>query len=119
MNGFKFKAKVIAGRGLGRKIGFPTANLAVKSLPLEYGVYLATISLDKKIYQGLMHWGPKKTFNRELSCEVYLKNFNKNIYGRTLEAEVVRKIREIKKFKNIGELKKQIEKDLISLNNEL
>ena len=112
-----FKAKVIRGRGRGRRLGFPTANLVVKNLSLDYGVYLVKVKLGNKIESGLLHWGPRKTFNQEVSCEVYLKNFHKNIYGRRLAVEAVKKIRAVKKFKGITELKKQIQKDLAELNS--
>ncbi len=116
MDRYKFKAKVIVGRGLGGRIGFPTANLKVSDLPLKHGVYLVEVKLAGKLKPGLMHWGPKKTFDREVSCEIYLKHFNKDIYGRELEVEVGRKIRDVKKFKNIEELKNQINKDLLELD---
>lgn len=117
MSRYKFKAKVIAGRGRGAKIGFPTANLDKTNLPLEYGAYLAAAQLDEKNYQGLMHYGPKPTFNEAVACEIYLKNFHKNIYGRILEIEVYEKIREVKKFAEVKALKKQIKKDLKKLDN--
>lgn len=113
---YRFKAKVISGRGRGRRIGFPTANLAVTDLPIAYGVYLAKVRMNRKSYQGLLHYGLRKTFGESLSCEVHLINFNKNIYGRTLEIEVRRKIREVKKFAGIEALKKQITKDLEELD---
>lgn len=111
----RFKAKVISGRGRGRRIGFPTANLASADLPIAHGVYLAKVKLGHKLYQGLLHYGLRKTFGEPLSCEAHLINFNKNIYGRTLEIEVGRKIRQVKKFANIKLLQKQITKDLQEL----
>lgn len=113
-----FKAKVISGRGRGRKIGFPTANLAPANLPIAYGVYLAKIRLNRKLYQGLLHYGPKKTLGEPLSLEAHLKNFKGNICGRTLEIEVGKKIRQVKKFANIEALRKQIKKDLQELDKE-
>lgn len=107
-----FSAKVIKGEGRGGRLGFPTANLDNLNLPLAYGVYSVKVKFGGRIYRGLMHYGPKKTFGGEMSCEVYLKNFNKNIYGRTLEVEVIKKIRDIKKFAGVEALKKQIKKDL-------
>ncbi len=112
---FVFRAKVIAGSGRGHKIGFPTANLNKIELPLDYGIYSVAVNLNKNQYHGLMHYGPKKTFNEPVSCEVFIKNFNRNIYGYLLKITVNKKIREIKKFKNIERLKKQIEKDLSEL----
>ena len=58
-----FKAKVIPGQGLGKRLGFPTANLDAIKLPIDYGVYLVKVTLGDKIMPGLMHWGPKKTFD--------------------------------------------------------
>ncbi|NCO80129.1 hypothetical protein GW884_02460 [Candidatus Falkowbacteria bacterium] len=112
----RFKAKVIKGLSRGRRLGFPTANLDLTSLPIDYGVYLVKVKLGDETEPGLMHWGPKKTFNKEVSCEIYLKNFNKNIYNRTLAVAVGRKIREVKKFADAAALKKQIKKDLLELD---
>mgnify|MGYP001572561370 CR=1 FL=1 len=110
-----FKAKVIAGRGRGRQIGFPTANLAITDLSLAHGVYAVNVRLNRQLYQGLLHYGPKKTFGEPLSLEVHLINFNKNIYGRILEIEVGQKIRQVRKFVNIQALRTQIKKDLQEL----
>lgn len=114
---YSFTAKVIAGKGRGGRIGFPTANLDKLNLAIDYGVYLVKVKSDGKIYQGLMHFGPKKTFNQEVSCEIFIKDFKNNIYGQRLEVEVVRKIREVRKFADAEELKKQIKKDLHALGN--
>ncbi len=107
-----FSAKVIKGRGIGKRLGFPTANLDVKNLELGHGVYLVKTRICGKIKKGLMHWGVKKTFGQNVSCEVFIENFNKNIYGMAVEIEVARKIRDVMKFESVEELKKQIQKDL-------
>lgn len=109
---FIFSAKVIKGRGVGKRIGFPTANLDVGNMKLDYGVYLVKAKIRGKIIKGLMHRGEKKTFGREVSCEVYFDDFNKNIYGMDIEVEVIKKIRDVMKFDCADELKKQIQKDL-------
>ncbi|MBI2459671.1 MAG: riboflavin kinase [Parcubacteria group bacterium] len=114
---YRFKAKVISGRGRGKQIGFPTANLDAGDLPIAYAVYLVKAKLGRKTCRGLLHYGPKKTFSEPVSVEVYLKNFNQDIYGRALEIEVGRKIRPVRKFDNAEALKRQIEKDLLELNN--
>ncbi|MDO8592278.1 MAG: riboflavin kinase [bacterium] len=113
---YNFTAKVISGRKTGRELGFPTANLDKLDLPISHGVYAVEVKPAGKSYQGLMHYGPKKTFDGEVTREVYIKNFSQNIYGQTLEVKVIRKIREVRRFKNIEELKKQISKDLLELN---
>lgn len=115
---YRFKAKIISGCGRGRRLGFPTANLAVSDLSIPYGVYKVKVKLGNKLYQGLLHYGLKETFGEPLSVEVHLKNFNQDIYGRILAVEVGAKIREVKKFNNAEALKKQIKKDLQELDKE-
>ncbi|MDD4271865.1 MAG: riboflavin kinase [Patescibacteria group bacterium] len=112
---FSFRAKVVKGLSRGRQLGFPTANLEIKSLPVDYGVYLARVKLGRIVKLALMHYGPKATFNEAVSCELFIKNFRKNIYGLTLEVEIVRKIRKVKKFVDVEALKKQIKRDLKEL----
>lgn len=108
----QFKAKVITGSGMGRKLGFPTANLDKIDLDIDYGVYLAEIAIDRKLYRGLLHFGPKKTFNNKVSLEAHIKNFDFNIYNKNVIIKIIKKIREVKKFNNADELKEQIKQDL-------
>ena len=110
------KSKVIKGEGIGKSIGFRTANLDIKNLEnaglKEFGVYVCKIKFEKKFYKGILHYGPKKTFNNNISAEVLIINFNQDIYGKELEIEVFNKIRDIKKFDSKDELIKQIKKDI-------
>jgi riboflavin kinase/FMN adenylyltransferase len=112
-----FKAKVISGQGRGRRIGFPTINLDKLDLDLDYGVYLAKIIFKGRTYKGLLHFGPKKTFGEGISVEVYIKDFNLDIYGKSVKIITGRRIRSIKKFGSPEELMKQIKKDLQLLND--
>lgn len=112
MKGKFFNANIIWGNGRGRKLGFPTANLDALDLDISHGVYLVNIYINKNKYKGLLHFGYKETFREETSAEVFIKNFNKDIYKENIKVEIVFRIREIKKFKNTNNLKKQIEKDL-------
>ncbi|KKR20141.1 MAG: Riboflavin biosynthesis protein RibF [Parcubacteria group bacterium GW2011_GWE2_39_37] len=110
---YEFSGKVIQGEGRGKKIGFPTVNIDNQSLDLNHGVYLVEVFIgaDKNIYRGLLHFGPKKTFNDIISTEVFIDNFSKEIYGEKIKVKVLKKIREIKKFKSSDELIWQMEKD--------
>lgn len=110
---YEFSGQVVAGEGRGKKLGFPTANLDNLSLNLNHGVYLVNllIGADKKSHQGLLHFGPKKTFNNIVSVEIYINNFNKEIYGQIIRIFIVKKIRSIKKFKNTEDLIRQIDLD--------
>lgn len=111
----EFAAKVVIGQGRGTALGFPSANLDRLDLAVAHGVYAVEALLDKQKYSGLMHFGPRKTFGGEISCEVFLKDFRANIYGRELKIKVRKKIRDIKKFDNTEDLKKQIKEDLKEL----
>jgi len=111
--------KVVKGRGIGRKLGFPTANLKVsgnKLLPGP-GVYLTKTLVKKKYYSSLTNIGFAPTFGKQnvLSVEVFLKDFKKNIYGTTLKVIFLKKIRDEKKFGSEEALKKQIKKDVSNL----
>ncbi|KKQ62063.1 MAG: Riboflavin kinase [Parcubacteria group bacterium GW2011_GWE2_38_18] len=110
---YQFSGRVITGEGRGKKIGFPTANIDNQSLNLNYGVYLVEllIGAEKTYYQGLLHFGPKKTFNDIISTEIFIDKFSKEIYGQNLKIKVVKKIRNIKKFKNLEDLIRQMNRD--------
>ena len=72
---FSFNAKIIKGDGIGRKIGFPTINLDTVGLKIDCGVYLVKAEISDRIYNGLLHFGPKKTFTNDVSLELLIKNF--------------------------------------------
>ncbi|MEA2088320.1 MAG: riboflavin kinase [Patescibacteria group bacterium] len=110
------KSKVIKGEGVGKSIGFKTANLDIENSGIdsleEFGVYDCKIKFKKNFYKGLLHYGPKKTFGNNISAEVLIINFNQDIYGKELEIEIFNKIRNIKKFASKDKLIKQIKKDI-------
>lgn len=107
-----FKARVITGVGRGKLLGFPTANLDKKNLEMSHGVYLAKAKVDHQIYDALLFFGYKETFNEQVSLEVLLNNFSEDLYQKELEVNVIKKIREVRKFNNPEELKEQIKQDL-------
>lgn len=109
-----FIGKVKKGRGIGKKIGFPTANLEVpqdKLLP-PCGVYAVWVYYKDQKMKGAMNIGFRPTFEeKNLSIEVHILNFNQTIYEEKLKVEIVKKIRNEKKFNSLEDLKTQIEKD--------
>ena len=115
-----FSGKVIKGKGRGKKLGFPTANLLVpeeKLLPPP-GVYGVRVSLDKDRFFGAMNIGRNPTFeDKEISVEVHLFDFSGDLYGKTLKVEVLRFVREERKFISPQDLALQIKKDCECLKN--
>ena len=108
--------KVEKGRRIGKKIGFPTCNIDIKDYMLaKPGVYAVKIYRKNKNFplKGVANLGCRPTFNqKKILLEVHIFNFNENLYNKYLTIEFINFIRKEKKFKNINELKKQINFDL-------
>lgn len=111
----EFNAKAINGKGRGIKIGFPTINLDKIDLDIDYGIYLVKAEIDNKNYKGLLHYGRKETFGEGPSLELLIKKHILDIYQKSVKIKIIRKLREVKKFDNVTDLKRQIKKDLESL----
>lgn len=107
---FSITSSVIKGEQLGRKLGFPTANMKYPEhiVKIPYGVYKVNVLG----YNAVMNWGIKPTFQKEETLEVHIPNFNEDLYGKTLEINILSKIRNEQKFDDIASLTKQIEKDI-------
>lgn len=107
---FSIESTVIEGVKLGRQLGFPTANMKYPQhiVKIPYGVYKVKVGS----MSAIMNWGVKPTIGAEEILEVHIPNYNSNLYGQSLRVEIVSKIRDEKKFENLEDLKKQIEKDV-------
>ncbi len=106
---------VIKGAKRGRILGYPTANINPhhEVLPKE-GVYAVRVLYGKLTYNGLCNIGGRPTFNpseETQTIEVHLFNFKKNIYGKDVEIQFIRKLRDEKKFPSGIALSSQIKKD--------
>jgi len=115
--GRKYSITGIVERGSnrGKSLGFPTANLRLanshKLIP-KRGVYAVDVSLQNKIYKGMMNIGYRPTFNFDpLTLEVHIFNFTGSIYDEQLEIQFKKFIRDERKFQNVTQLKNQILKD--------
>jgi riboflavin kinase/FMN adenylyltransferase len=107
---------VVGGDGLGKKIGFPTANLSAHSeqFPPD-GVYLADAWLDEALHHGVVNLGYRPTVSHDKSnrvLEIHLFDFNRDIYGKDIEVRFVRYLRPEKKFATVDALVRQIEADV-------
>ena len=114
---------VKVGRKFGRRIGFPTCNIDIGNYIISRpGVYAVKVKIgkNKKKLKGIANLGYRPTFNqKKILLEVNIFNFSKNIYNKNLKVEFISFIRGEKKFKNVDQLKKQIDKDILVSKKEL
>lgn len=107
---------VIEGKNLGKKLGFPTANLQLDEdyvLPSP-GVYYAQVSIDNKIYDSATSLGINLTFDDEVEqkIESHILDFEGNLYGKTIAVRFIQKIREMMRFDDLNHLQKQVISDI-------
>jgi riboflavin kinase/FMN adenylyltransferase len=107
---------VVQGDGLGKKIGFPTANLSAHSEQFPpNGVYLADAWLDGVLHHGVVNLGYRPTISNHRAnriLEIHLFDFNRDIYGQDVEVRFVRYLRPEKKFATLDALVRQIDADV-------
>ena len=109
--------KVQKGRQIGKKIGFPTANIDIQdyvlACPGVYAVRVKKIGKNNNL-KGIANLGYRPTFNgKKILLEVHLFNFSGNLYNKYLTVEFKKFIRKEKKFRNVEQLRKQIKTDLL------
>ena len=104
------------GRQQGKKIGFPTCNIDIKDYVITMpGVYAVKVKRknSNKPLKAIANLGYRPTFNqKKILLEVHIFNFSGNLYNKYLSVEFIKFIRKEKKFKNVNQLRKQIQKDL-------
>lgn len=112
---FSVNGIVVPGRGEARKHGFKTANIVLNQMQIrpKEGVYKSITNYDGLDYFSLTHIGPCPTFKYNiLTLETIIINFNKDIYGNTINISFLKRLRDNKLYDSPGELKKQIDMDL-------
>lgn len=113
---YSVTGQVIEGSKRGHALGFPTANLEISEDVLypKPGVYAVEVEWNKVVLNGLANVGFNPTFNqRAFSLEVYLLDFNHQIYGHELEISFIKRIRDEIRFQSPSELIDQIKKDVL------
>jgi len=114
---YEITGNVVKGAMRGRTLGFPTANLQVQDIiqiPCS-GVYITKAYYKDQEYLSLTNVGYNPTFNsdkKDQTIEVYLENFDKEIYGETLNLHFIGKIRDEIKFQSKEDLITQIKDDV-------
>ena len=113
---YSIAGRVVRGDGLGRELGFPTANLDTKGLVLPpKGVYAAHAEAAGKPWRGVLNIGTRPTLqnpNPQLQVEIHLLDFEGDLYERELEIVFLEKLRDEKQFGNLEALREQIAHDI-------
>ena len=110
--------EVVKGKGLGKELNFPTANIKVggDKFLIANGVYVTFTVINDKIYPSITNFGAQPTVDGENTLlESYIDGFSGDLYGKNLTVYFVEKLRDIVKFNYLQELKEQLEKDLRSI----
>jgi riboflavin kinase/FMN adenylyltransferase len=120
---YPVSGKVVEGNNLGKKIGFPTANILVekpfKLIPGD-GVYAVKVCVEDEIFGGMANIGNQPTFdNRNHAFEVNIFGFDKDIYDKDIKIEFVSRIRSEMKFDGVDSLIAQLNKDKSTALNSI
>ncbi len=119
---YSISGKVSHGDKIGRTLGFPTANILTdyphKLIPSN-GIYAVKVHAGGNSFNGVLNIGVRPTVNsnNRRSVEVYILNFEKEIYDEKISVELLSYLREEKKFGSIDELKQEIQNDIVKAKN--
>ncbi len=113
---YQVSGTVVPGRNRGGKLlGFPTANIKLKEeLCPKNGIYAVMVDCLGEKHKGVANIGYSPTFeNNELTVEVYILDFSKDIYGKSIVVKFIERIRDEIKFSGVSELSQQIARDVL------
>ncbi len=116
---FSISGKIIHGQKQGRAIGFPTINIPIKrKISPLLGVFAVNVALNGEIYNGVCNLGKRPTVEGEtILLEVFLFDFNGQVYGENAKVVFKCKIRDEQKFDSFSALKQQIKSDVKDAKN--
>lgn len=112
---FSFNGTIVKGKGLGKQIDFPTANIQIdedyKLIPKD-GAYVVSTQYKGKTYYGMMNIGTNPTVDgQSQTIEMHLFDFHNDIYGELFTVEIIERLRDEQKFESVSHLKAQLFKD--------
>lgn len=121
---YEIKGTVIHGKKLGRKLGFPTANLEINNnilLP-KRGVYFCKAEVESKLYDAAVSIGYNPTVqankqNPEIFVEAHILEFDNDIYEKSVTLHFMDRLRDELKFSSLEELIRQLNKDMLRIKN--
>ncbi len=112
---FMLTGKVVKGKELGRKLNYPTANLHIKEsykLIPKNGVYIVKSHINSRIYFGMMNIGTNPTVNgTDRTIETHFFDASFNLYEKKIQIEMLKRVRDEKKFDSIEDLQEAMQKD--------
>ena len=112
---FSLEGEIQHGKQIGRKLGFPTANLVPDALQLlpRFGVYAARVMVEGQVLMGVTSVGVRPTFeqNAQPNVETLILDFDDTIYHETMRIEFLRFIRPELRFERVEDLIAQIRDD--------
>ena len=112
---FFLLGEVFRDRGVGKTLGFPTANVRYpqEKFPLKKGVYETQVKIDGKAYKCITNYGARPTFdNTDVLTETYIDGFSGDLYGKTIKISFIRFLRDICKFDSVTALSNQLQFDI-------
>lgn len=120
---FLLTGTVVSGKNLGEKLGFPTANLEIsetyKLIP-KVGAYIIRSNFDGQFIYGMMNIGFRPTVSgKHKTIEIHFFDFNENLYGKSIQVEVLSFLREEQKFNSVEDLKSQLIQDAQQAKEEI
>jgi len=112
---YQLMGTVVEGDKLGRKIGYPTANIHVdfdlKLIPAD-GIYAVQVVYENMTYHGMLNIGYRPTVQgTKKQVEVHIIDFDKMIYNQRIAVKFIEKLRDEKKFDDLGQLSRQLGED--------
>jgi len=111
---YRIRGTVIHGAGRGRKLGFPTANLAqVATLTPGEGIYAGLVPVDESAWAAAISIGPNPTFGENaLKIEVHLIDYQGWLYDREIDVDFLSRLRDVRQFSSVGQLIDQMDRDI-------
>lgn len=114
MNRKKISGEVVGGNKLGRQLGYPTANVSVDdAFDAQDGVYAARVSVGGRTYPAMANLGVKPTVSSggRRTLEVHIFGFEDDLYGRTIDVELVAFVRPEQRFSTFDDLRDALARD--------
>ena len=116
---FHISGRVTKGRHVGRRMGYPTANLTdLRCFVPKEGIYACSVLVGRRTYRGGLDLGTRPTIRKgdhRLRAEVHLIGFRGSLYGRRIEIRLLRYLRPERRFHSMGALARQIRRDIVAI----